>query len=101
MQLDVGPDAALDVARAMVVPRHRAGGQAQYLPETPTAAGDAVGQALAWAASNPGTAVTASDLAAQAHVSVRTLHRHCLTATGLAPLEWLIQQRVHVAAQLL
>ncbi|WP_394813809.1 helix-turn-helix domain-containing protein [Streptomyces litchfieldiae] len=41
------------------------------------------------------------DLAGQANVSVRTLARRCTAETGVTPFQWLLQQRLLRARELL
>jgi AraC family transcriptional activator FtrA len=100
---DLGSQAANAVARNLVVPAHRAGGQAQYLqsplPATGTDAG--LGPLLNWVGANLGKALTLPDLARQAGLSNRTLVRRFHAETGTTPLQWLLNQRVLRARELL
>jgi AraC family transcriptional regulator, transcriptional activator FtrA len=99
---DYGSEIANAVARRMVVPPHRDGGQAQYV-DTPLAKAEAdtLGPILDWALAHLDQQVTLDDLAEVAHVSVRTLMRRFQGATGTTPLQWLLIQRVRRAQHLL
>ncbi|MBT8163491.1 MULTISPECIES: GlxA family transcriptional regulator [Arthrobacter] len=101
LELDLGAQAALDVARSLVVPRHRTGGQAQYRPSPLINTGGVIAEALIWASEHATTLLTVEDIAKRAHVSVRSLHRHCLKLTGYPPGEWLLRERVAIACRLL
>jgi AraC family transcriptional activator FtrA len=99
---DLGADIANAVARRMVVPPHRDGGQAQFV-EAPVPRGDTdtLAPLLDWALLRLDEPLTLEDLARQAHVSTRTLMRRFQTATGTTPLQWLLSQRVRRAQHLL
>ncbi|MBT0771976.1 DJ-1/PfpI family protein [Kineosporia sp. J2-2] len=103
VRLDHGVAVANEVARRMVVPPHRDGGQRQFVPPSRlTGTGDdPVGQALGWALDNLGKPLTVADLAARAHLAPRTFARHFRERVGGTPLQWLIQQRVRLAQELL
>jgi transcriptional regulator GlxA family with amidase domain len=99
---DLGADVANAVARRMVVPPHRDGGQAQYVAAPiPRAEADTLGPLLDWALAHLDEPLTLADLAAHAHLSVRTLVRRFQAATGTTPLQWLLAQRVRRAQHLL
>lgn len=95
---DHGPDAAAAVARRLVTPVHRSGGQAQYI-ETPVA--PATSDLVDWALRHVGEGLSVDDLARQASVSSRTLTRRFRSATGLPPGEWLQRARLNRAQRLL
>ncbi len=99
---DFGVEVANAVARDMVVPPHRNGGQAQFVAlPLPDEEPDALAPALDWAIAHLDEQVSLADLAREAHVSVRTLVRRFHDATGTSPLQWLLQQRVRRAQHLL
>ncbi|HET6817269.1 MAG TPA: helix-turn-helix domain-containing protein [Mycobacteriales bacterium] len=99
---DFGSEIANAVARRMVVPPHRDGGQAQYVDAPlPKVEADTLGPVLDWALAHLDEQVTLDDLADVAHVSVRTLMRRFQAATGTTPLQWLLLQRVRRAQHLL
>jgi AraC family transcriptional activator FtrA len=102
LRLDLGTEVANAVARRMVVPPHRDGGQAQYvdspLPRTDV---ETIGPLLDWALARLDEPLTLPDLAKQANVSVRTLVRRFAASTGTTPLQWVLAQRVRRAQHLL
>ncbi len=100
---DYGAEIANLVARRMVVPPHRSGGQAQYVsPPVPECTGpDSFGETLEWAAANLGEPITVEMLAARAYMSPRTFARRFKLATGTTPLQWLLNQRILAAQGLL
>ncbi|MFD5558359.1 helix-turn-helix domain-containing protein [Streptomyces sp. NPDC127068] len=97
-----GSEVANAIARRMVVPPHRDGGQAQYVKRPmPTARGDTVGEVLVWMGRNLDRTVTVEELADRAHMSARTFARRFRQETGTTPYRWLLQQRVLLAQELL
>ena len=99
---DFGDDAADLVARRMVVPPHRDGGQAQYttVPEVP-AGGTPFAELLDWIVEHLHEPLEVADLARSAAMSERTFARRFREATGTTPHQWLTLQRVSRARQLL
>jgi AraC family transcriptional activator FtrA len=90
------------LARRMVVPAHREGGQAQYVerPVPPTStAGFA--EVLDWALAHLDEPLTVDRLAARANMSGRSFARHFRAATGTTPHQWLLEQRLQRAELLL
>ncbi|MET7423727.1 helix-turn-helix domain-containing protein [Dactylosporangium sp. NPDC005555] len=102
VRLDHGPAVANVVARRLVVPPHRAGGQAQYVT-TPVPAGDGhpLASLLPWVMRRLDRPLTVEDLAARANMSSRHLARHFHAVTGTTPLRWLLTQRIRRAQELL
>jgi transcriptional regulator GlxA family with amidase domain len=99
---DYGADVAAAVARRLLVPLHRSGGQAQYVDvPVPQALGDEMSELLAWAMPRLPSRLSVDDLARRASVSPRTLTRRFRQATGLAPGEWLRAERLRLARRLL
>jgi AraC family transcriptional activator FtrA len=99
---DHGTAVANALARRIVIPPHREGGQAQYV-ETPLPAAQADGLAgvLDWAIARLDQPLTLADLAAAAHMSPRTLARRFQTTLGMSPGRWLRAQRIRRARELL
>ncbi len=98
-----GPAVANSLARYMVVPPHRSGGQAQYV-ETPVPAaapGSSLSHVLEWAMADLTQDLSVETLARRAHMSERTFARRFRAATGTTPYAWVLQQRLLLAEQLL
>ncbi|WP_137016948.1 GlxA family transcriptional regulator, partial [Streptomyces albus] len=96
---DHGAAHAALVARHMVMPPHRDGGQAQYAPSPPPA--DALDGLLEWAGARLGTPLSVGDMAAHLNVSPRTLARRFADQLGTSPGAWLLSRRVAEARTLL
>ncbi|MFJ9728687.1 GlxA family transcriptional regulator [Streptomyces sp. NPDC101209] len=97
-----GPEVANKIARRMVVPPHRDGGQAQYIERPlPKQACDTVGEVLAWMERHLDEEVTVEQLAERAHMSPRTFARRFQQETGTTPYRWILRQRVLLAQRLL
>ncbi len=101
---DWGPQAANAVARRLVIPPHRDGGQAQYV-EHPVQRERAGGSRLAGLLDRVRAALgenwSIERLAAEAAVSPRALHRRFQEATGISPGAWLLTERLGRARELL
>ncbi|MET7450929.1 helix-turn-helix domain-containing protein [Streptomyces sp. NPDC005574] len=97
-----GTEVANKIARRMVVPPHRDGGQAQYIERPlPRSSCDTVGDVLAWMAEHLDEEVTVEQLADRAHMSPRTFARRFQQETGTTPYRWILRQRVLLAQRLL
>lgn len=97
-----GPAAANTIARRMVVPPHRDGGQAQYIQRPlPRTRCDTVGDTLAWMERHLDREMTVEQLADRAHMSPRTFARRFQQETGTTPYRWLLRQRVLLSQHLL
>ncbi len=101
---DWGPRTANQIARRLVVPPHRDGGQAQYV-DRPVPRERAAGSRLAGLLDQVRAALDQDwpieRLAAEAAVSPRALHRRFQEASGLSPGAWLLGERVARARELL
>ena len=91
-----------DLARRMVVPPHREGGQAQYI-ETPVQAVECetlqpVLTEVLRTLDRPHTVETMAELA---HMAPRTFARKFRDETGATPHDWLTNQRLLLARRLL
>lgn len=96
---DFGAEIANRVAKRLVLPPHRDGGQAQYAAEPDTtrpAAG--LARLLDWAQGNLQRNLTVPVLASQAGMSERGFARHFRAGTGTTAHQWLVHQRL-IAAQ--
>jgi AraC family transcriptional regulator, transcriptional activator FtrA len=100
---DHGAAVANAVARRLVLPPHREGGQAQFIEVgvRDVADGDGVARAMAWAMDNLSGPVTVADLAAQARMSERTFLRTFAKQTATSPIRWLIERRIQASLPLL
>ncbi|MGF6602498.1 AraC family transcriptional activator FtrA [Paraburkholderia sp. GAS448] len=99
---DYGSAVANRVAQRLVVPPHREGGQAQFVPRPmPHDEGGRLAKLMDWVRVNPALPHTLRSLAERAAMSPRTLQRQFRDATGMAPYEWLVRERVAIARELL
>ena len=100
---DHGAAVANAVARRLVIPPHRDGGQAQLiaLPVAADAADDPIARVMAWALERLDQPLDLAVLARETHMSVRTFTRRFQRATGTTPGRWLIEQRVRASLALL
>jgi AraC family transcriptional activator FtrA len=99
---DFGAPTANIVARRLVVPAHRSGGQRQFIPRPmPQERGGQIAPVLDLLRQQLDQDWTIERMAKQAGLSPRTLVRRMKDATGQAPQAWLIQQRVDHAISLL
>ncbi|MFI7694507.1 helix-turn-helix domain-containing protein [Nonomuraea sp. NPDC049655] len=99
---DHGAAYAAHIARHMVMPPHREGGQLQYSTAPVTdRRPESLAPLLDWAAERLDEPLTLDDLAARAGVSPRTLARRFAGQLGVSPGRWLLQQRVTAARALL
>lgn len=99
---DHGSAVANDLARRTVVPPHRDGGQAQFIPlAVAEPARSATAKARGWALEHLDRPLTLRDLATRESMSVRTFTRRFRAEVGMSPLRWLTEQRIHRARELL
>jgi len=103
VRLDHGADVARKVARRMVVPPQRDGGQAQFvdMPLPEACSDDPIARVLDWAMGHLDEQITVDDLATRAMLSSRSFARRFRSATGTTPMQWLLRQRVLHAQRLL
>ncbi|MFD3357717.1 helix-turn-helix domain-containing protein [Streptomyces fradiae] len=103
VRTDHGTEAAGALARRLVVPPRRSGGQERYLDRSlPEEIGaDPLAEVVAWALEHLHEQFDVETLAARAYMSRRTFDRRFRSLTGSAPLQWLITQRVLQAQRLL
>ena len=99
---DFGAEAANSVARRMVMPAHRSGGQAQFLERPVRTRPDfAISPLLDKLRVELHLPWTVAGLALEAKMSKRTFERRFSEATGMSPGEWLIDERIEAAKQIL
>lgn len=103
LRREYGSAVATAVARDLVVPPHRDGGQAQYVaaPVPDICEDNRLQEVIGWARANLDKPLLVEQLAARALMSPRSFARHFKAATGATPHAWLLGQRVHRAEELL
>ncbi len=103
VRADFGPEIANRLARRLVVPPHREGGQAQFIerPVPPAREGLRFAPLFDRMRARLGEEQPVAELAAEAGMSVRTFLRRFKAATGLPPGEWLLTERLVRARELL
>jgi transcriptional regulator GlxA family with amidase domain len=95
---DFGAEIANQVARRLVVPPQRDGGQAQYIPApVPSTSANGLAELLEWAQRRLHEPLTVDRLAQRARMSGRTFARRFREETGTTPHRWLTHQRVMAA----
>ena len=99
---DRGARVANQVARRLVIPPHREGGQKQFLDRPVPEAGEPAFAAMFdWARAHLDRAIPVATLARRAHMSLRTFMRRFHAATGTSPGRWLLLARLARARELL
>jgi transcriptional regulator GlxA family with amidase domain len=103
-----GAALANSIARILVTPPHRDGGQQQFITAPLTVGagadgggGDRLAEVMAWARANLDQPVSLDELAARALMSRRSFVRHFNAATGATPYAWLLSQRLSLAEEML
>ncbi len=99
---DHGPKVANLVAQRLVIPPHRDGDQAQYVPRPVVREDEGrLAKLLDWVRERLDAPHSVASLSKRASMSPRTLLRHFRSITGLAPGEWLLRERVALARDML
>ncbi len=99
---ELGTAIATKIARRMVVPPQRDGGQQQFVEmPIPAYESDSLAPVLTWVLAHLAEPHTASSLARRAMMSDRTFARRFSAETGTTPHRWLTQQRILAARSLL
>lgn len=99
---DLGPHVTNHVARRLVMPPHREGGQAQYIEEPVSRRASAsLAPLLDAVRASLGKDWSITQMAAHTATSARTFQRRFVSAMGMPPGEWLLTQRMAVAKTLL
>ena len=102
LRSDHGEDLGSAVARAMVAPPHREGGQAQFIYRPlPSEDAGRLGDVREWALENLDARLDVHTLANRAAMSPRHFARRFREETGETPLRWVTSQRVREAKKLL
>jgi transcriptional regulator GlxA family with amidase domain len=102
LRQEIGAELTNRVARRMVVPPQRDGGQAQYIDRPlPVVQSDSLATVTDWAIGNLREELTVDQLASRAHMSPRTFARRFKAEHGATPAAWLARQRIIQAQRLL
>ena len=102
VRADFGAEVANRVAQRLVIPAHRDGDQAQRVARpVPDAGTDTIARLMDHVRETIRAEHTVASMAAEARLGTRTFQRRFKERTGLAPLGWLVRERVALAAQLL
>ncbi|WP_340538768.1 helix-turn-helix domain-containing protein [Nocardioides sp. GXZ039] len=99
---EYGAAVASTIARRMVVPPQRDGGQAQFVTrQVVDCQAETLGAVLAWAVENLSEPLDVDTMARQAHMSPRTFARRFRDETGTTPHAWVTAQRLQLAEEML
>ncbi|MFI6431806.1 GlxA family transcriptional regulator [Rhodococcus oryzae] len=99
---ELGSAVANTIARRMVVPPQRDGGQRQFIERAVVdCADDSITDTLRWMSEHLDATHSIESLAARSTMSTRTFARKFAAETGTTPVKWLTTQRVLLAQQLL
>ncbi|WP_409047625.1 GlxA family transcriptional regulator [Microbacterium sp. HA-8] len=102
LRQELGAEVTNTIARRMVVPPQRDGGQAQFIAAPlPPVASLSLAPVTDWMLQNLRVELTVDQLAARAHMSPRTFARRFKADFGATPAAWLARQRVLHAQRLL
>ncbi len=102
VRTELGSAVATAIARRMVVPPHRDGGQRQFIDRpVPTTTAESLGPVLEWMLDHLDETFTVDDLARRSAMSSRTFARRFVAETGTTPHQWVTDQRVLRARRLL
>lgn len=98
-----GAESANSIARRLVVPPHRQGGQAQFIeqPIPSSARSSRLSELIDWVRANLNQAHTVDSLANYALMSRRTFTRHFRQLIGMTVIEWLHIERLAMTQRLL
>lgn len=99
---ELGSAITNSIARRMVVPPQRDGGQRQYIAQpVPERCSEGFAPQLDWILGNLEQPHTVGAMADRAHMSARTFARRFVEETGTTPMQWVTDQRVLFARRLL
>lgn len=102
VRTELGSAVATRIARRMVVPPHRDGGQRQFVDRpVPATTAESLGEVLTYMLDHLDEPHAVEDLARRATMSPRTFARRFVAETGTTPHQWLTDQRVLRARELL
>lgn len=98
---DFGHHVANSVARRLVLPAHRSGGQTQYVEKPLKLTKSSLSQSLDWAVANLTAQLTIADIAKHANMTRRTFDRQFKQHYNMTPLTWLLERKIELAKALL
>lgn len=102
LRQELGAEVTNRIARRMVVPPQRDGGQAQFIEKPlPLVSSLSLAPVTDWMLENLRLELTVDQLAAKAHMSPRTFARRFKADHGATPAAWLARQRIIQAQRLL
>jgi transcriptional regulator GlxA family with amidase domain len=102
VRCELGAGVANKIARRMVVPPQRDGGQRQYIDlPVPDCEADSLSPLLTWMREHLAEDLPVRELAKRVAMSERTFARRFAAETGTTPGKWLLAQRLHHARELL
>lgn len=103
LRTQYGSEIANSVARRLVMPPHRQGGQAQYVeqPLPATARDSRLAGLLDWVRANLQQVHSLDSLAERSLMSRRTFTRHFRQLTGVTVGDWLLAERLALSQRLL
>ncbi len=102
LRQEIGAELTNRIARRMVVPPQRDGGQAQFIDRPlPVVQNDSLALVTDWAMENLREDLSVEQLAHRAHMSPRTFARRFKAEHGATPAAWLARQRIIHAQRML
>jgi transcriptional regulator GlxA family with amidase domain len=102
LRQELGAEVTNRIARRMVVPPQRDGGQAQFIDKPlPLVSSLSLAPVTDWMLENLRHDLTIDQLATRAHMSPRTFARRFKADLGATPAAWLARQRIIRAQRLL
>lgn len=98
-----GVERANHVARGLVMQPYREGGQSQFIqkPVPNNYEGVRIGAVIEGMRNNLSDELNVTDLAVEAGMSLRTFQRKFEATTGFSPRDWILQERLRSARELL
>lgn len=101
IRTDFNHQVANQVAKRLVLSAHRAGGQTQFAETPVLELPNQFGKSLDWARSHLAYNIDINTLASKARMSRRTFDRKFRASLNITPKQWLTQQRIDRAKNLL
>jgi AraC family transcriptional activator FtrA len=90
------------IARRINIPPHREGGQSQFISRpVPSIEESRLSRLIEWMRAHSTDDLSIAKLAGLAAMSPRTFYRRFRQSTGLTPYDWLLQERIGIAKELL